>query len=57
MILMLLIACAFGQTPTPEQRTREVLDLWIAGKYDVIHAMFDSTMSKFPVATYRQQSE
>ena len=51
------ILFALAQSATPQQKTREVLDLWIAGKYEAIHAMFDSTMRKFPVATYRQQSE
>ena len=57
MIWLLLLSCAFGQSPTPQQRTREVLDLWVAGKYDAIHAMFDAKMRTFPVATYREQSE
>ncbi len=57
MIWLLFIASAFGQTPTPQQKTRGVLDLWIEGKYDAIHATFDAKMRTFPVAAYREQSE
>jgi len=57
MMWFVLAVCAFGQTASVEQRTREVLDLWVAGRYGEIHSQFDSKMKELTVATFRQQSE
>ena len=56
-VMLLLIPFLLIAQPSPDERTRQVLDLWIAGKYDVIYGMCDKQMKTMPLAEYNSQFE
>ncbi len=53
MISILLLSAAFAQqAPTPEASTRQVLDLFLLGKYEAMRERFDERMRQTPPDTY-----
>lgn len=57
-LVVLLVPALLGAQPSPETRTQQVFEMWRAGKYDAVYAMFDAQMRKaISVDQYREGSE
>jgi len=55
--LALAVQFLLAAQTSPEDRTRHILDLWIAGKYDAIYAQWSEKMKGMPLRVYQEQSE
>jgi hypothetical protein len=57
-LILLLFPVLLGAQPTPEARTQQVFEMWRAGRYDAVYAMFGEQMHKgLSLEKYRQISE